>query len=198
VRGVQVERERGDERLALARGHLGDAPLMQRHATDELYVVRHHVPDEVVTRHRHGRPHQPPARLAHGGIRLGQQVVEHLCDGLPVLLVELLNPVLDRVALGRICALVLGLLCLVELGPQRARALGDDAAEVRGLPAQLLLGEVLELLLFPVDGVEQRLEALHLALVPRAEDRLDELLDHSPFLYSPCAATYSATPSGTQ
>ena len=48
--GIEVERQRRDEGLALAGRHLGDAPLVQHDAADQLHVVRHHVPRQVVTR----------------------------------------------------------------------------------------------------------------------------------------------------
>ena len=35
---IEVQRERGDERLALAGAHLGHPPLVQDHAADELHV----------------------------------------------------------------------------------------------------------------------------------------------------------------
>ena len=63
--GVEVARERRDERLALARFHLGDLPVMQRDAADELNV-------EVT------QSDGAHARLANGGERLGQKVVERL------------------------------------------------------------------------------------------------------------------------
>ena len=63
--GVEVARERRNERLALARFHLGDLPVMQRDAADELNV-------EVT------QSDGAHARLANGGERLGQKVVERL------------------------------------------------------------------------------------------------------------------------
>ena len=60
---VQVAGQRGDERLALAGAHLGDAALVQDHAADELHVVVAH-------------PEHALARLAADGEGLGQEVVE--------------------------------------------------------------------------------------------------------------------------
>ena len=60
---VEVDRERGDQRLALAGLHLGDLALVQDHAADQLHV-------EVALAQR------PLGRLAHGGEGLGQQIVE--------------------------------------------------------------------------------------------------------------------------
>ena len=65
---VEVARERGHERLALARLHLGDLTLVQGHAADELHV-------EVA------QADGALGRLAHDGEGLGQQVVERLAGG---------------------------------------------------------------------------------------------------------------------
>ena len=65
LEGVEVDRQRGDERLALAGLHLRDHALVQDHAADELHVEVTH------------------AEHALGGLtsdseRLRQQVVERL------------------------------------------------------------------------------------------------------------------------
>ena len=65
---VEVRGQHGDKRLALAGLHLGDAPLMQHYAADELHPKRLH-------------PQHAPRRLAHGGERLGQYVVRRLAVG---------------------------------------------------------------------------------------------------------------------
>ena len=62
---VQVQRQRGDQRLALARLHLGDAARVQDGAGEQLDVV-------VALADRAARG------LADGGEGLGQQVVERL------------------------------------------------------------------------------------------------------------------------
>ena len=41
---IQVNRQRGAQRLAFARGHLRDAPAVQRVTADELDVERDHFP----------------------------------------------------------------------------------------------------------------------------------------------------------
>ncbi len=63
--GVQIGREHGDERFALAGLHFRNAPLMQHDAADELHAEGLHAQNA-------------PARLAHGGECLRQQVVERL------------------------------------------------------------------------------------------------------------------------
>ena len=45
---VEVERQRGNEGLALAGRHFGDPALVDRHAADELDVEVHHVPRQLV------------------------------------------------------------------------------------------------------------------------------------------------------
>src|SRR5947199_8804995 len=61
--GVQVEGQRGDERLPLPRLHLGDLALVQHDPAEELDV-------EVA------QPDRPPRRLAHGGEGLGEDLFE--------------------------------------------------------------------------------------------------------------------------
>ena len=60
---VQVAGQGGDQRLALAGPHLGDASLVQDHAADELHVVVAHL-------------EHAPARLAAHGEGLDEDVVE--------------------------------------------------------------------------------------------------------------------------
>ena len=60
---VQIDGERGDQRLALAGAHLGDAAIVQHHAADELDVEGPHA--------------EHAARgLAHGGEGRHQEIVE--------------------------------------------------------------------------------------------------------------------------
>ncbi len=60
---VEIGRQRGDERLALARAHLGDFAAVEHDATDHLHVVM-------------ALADGPLGRLAHGGEGFGQQIVE--------------------------------------------------------------------------------------------------------------------------
>ena len=60
---VQVAGERRDEGLALAGAHLGDAPVVQDHAADELHVVVAHLEGAL-------------ARFAADGEGLGSRIVE--------------------------------------------------------------------------------------------------------------------------
>ena len=62
---VQVERERGDEGLALTGLHLGDVALVEDDPAHHLDV-------------EHALLRLAPARLAHGGVGLEEQLVERL------------------------------------------------------------------------------------------------------------------------
>ena len=72
---VEIDGERGDERLAFAGAHLGDGALVQHHAADELHV-------EMALAER------ALGRLADGGEGGNEQIVERLAGG--ELLAELL------------------------------------------------------------------------------------------------------------
>ena len=42
--GIEVDGQGGHQGLAFAGGHLGDAPAMQHHSTDQLHIKMHHTP----------------------------------------------------------------------------------------------------------------------------------------------------------
>ena len=71
VERVEIDRERRDQRLALAGAHLGDLAAVEDDAADHLHVVM------ALAEHALGR-------LAHRGEGLGQQVVERLALGEPL------------------------------------------------------------------------------------------------------------------
>ena len=60
---IEIDRQRRDERLALARAHFGDLAVVQRHAADQLHVEMAHLQHAL-------------AGFAHDGECLGQQRVE--------------------------------------------------------------------------------------------------------------------------
>ena len=78
-----------------------------------------------------GGAHQPAAGLPHGGERLGQELVQAGGQLLLVAGLQLVEPLLQLVPLDRVGAAVLGLPDLLQLGLERAGALGQPRAEAR-------------------------------------------------------------------
>jgi hypothetical protein len=72
--GVEVERQRGDEGLALAGGHFGDLALVQGDAADELDVEVHHVPGQLVVADQDLAADEAAGGVLHGGESLGQDL----------------------------------------------------------------------------------------------------------------------------
>ena len=70
LQGIEIGRQGGDERLALAGDHFGDGPRMEHHAADELHVIVPHA-------------EEPTAPLAADGKGLHEDVVEGLATGQP-------------------------------------------------------------------------------------------------------------------
>ena len=128
---VEIQRQGGDEGLAFAGGHLGDLALVQHHAADELHVVRHHVPNQLVPGDLDGGAHQPAARLAHGGERLRQQLVQARPQAPSCSAAPARGTGLPAVPLNRIGAAVLGFPDLLELRLERAGALGQPLPKSR-------------------------------------------------------------------
>ena len=135
---VQVERQRGDERLAFACLHLGDLPLVQHDAAHELAVERDHVPRERMSAYVRGGAHEMAARVLDERERLGQDVVQRLAARNALL--ELRRQARE-VRVGQVLFLIL-LLEMVDLCDDR-----------------------LELLQFPgVLGAENHLDDIHFPL----------------------------------
>src|SRR5262249_54774415 len=68
---------------------------------------------------------------------------------------------------------------LVDTRFELARAFMQNRAELRRLPAKLLLGDLLQPRVLLVDLVDDRLNLLALALMARADHRVDDSLEHS-------------------
>src|SRR2546426_250356 len=175
---VQVQRQRRDERLPLARRHLGDLPLMQHDAADELYVVRHHVPLEGAAGDHHLAAYQPAARLADRGEGLREDVVQGHLErldvgrlGLGQLLAEL-HPLLG------IRTVVLLPLQALDLRGHGACALGDQAAQLRRLALQLRIRQRLEPLLVAMNRAHDRADTFQLSLELGPEDLGEPTLVH--------------------
>ncbi len=62
---IEIRRQNGHQRLALAGLHLGNAPLMEHDAADQLYSEGLHA-------------QHPPGRLPHGGESLRKNIVRIL------------------------------------------------------------------------------------------------------------------------
>ena len=75
---VQVDGHRRDERLALARGHLGDLPLVQHERAEELDVEGNHVPGDGDADHVPVVSDQAAAGLLHHGEGFRKEVVLRL------------------------------------------------------------------------------------------------------------------------
>ena len=149
---VEVDRERGDERLAFARLHLRDLAAVQHHAAHQLNVEVAHVQD-------------PLAALAADGEGLGEQFVER---ELQVFLRRLDGVLVERHFL----------LHGVERFDDGAEAL----AELLRLAAELVIGEAAHLRFQRVDLLDDREHPLDVALVLRAENRGQYFVDHELFL----------------
>ena len=70
--GVEIHRQRGDQRFPLPGPHLGDLALVQHHAPEQLHV-------EVTL------PERAPRRLAHHRERLREEIIERLPRAQPLL-----------------------------------------------------------------------------------------------------------------
>ena len=109
--GIQVARQRRNERLALARAHLGDLAVVERHGADQLHV------EMTQTQRTH-------AGLAHRGERLGKDGFERFAVGDALLVFRrqgaqffvaaLLHGRFERVDLGDLRLIALELLSLAE------------------------------------------------------------------------------------
>ncbi len=147
----------------------------------------------------HRRPVESARRFPHRGERLGQQGVELRRQGLLVVRLEFVEAGLQAIALVRILAPVLGRPDLFEFGRRGAQPFRQACAEDGGLPANLIVRQPGKPFLLLLDGLDDWPDLLHFPVVLRAEDHLHQFLDHPcPFLYSPWAAIYSATASGTR
>ena len=80
-KGVQVKWHRGDKRLAFARGHFRDFPLMQHDTAEELHIKRHHVPLVRLAAHGPFLPAETAAGVFHRGERFRQDIIQRRAVG---------------------------------------------------------------------------------------------------------------------
>ena len=94
---VEVHRQRGDQRLALAGTHLGDLAQMQHHAADQLHVVVAHAEYAAtgLAAYREGLRQHLVQRFA-----TGDALLELVGPGLELLVGECLRLRFERVDLG--------------------------------------------------------------------------------------------------
>ena len=78
---VEVDRQRGHQRLALARGHLGNLAAVEYHATDNLHVVVHHVPGDLVAAGHPVVPVESLVALDGDGRVRSREVAVVVCGG---------------------------------------------------------------------------------------------------------------------
>ena len=74
--GVEIDRQRGDQRLAFAGGHFGDPARVQGIAADELHVERDHLPQQRMLADDDLRAAEPPAGVLDHGKGLGQDLIQ--------------------------------------------------------------------------------------------------------------------------
>ncbi len=91
AQGVQVGRQRGDERLALTRSHFRDIAVVQDHAADELHIEG-------------PQTQRPYGGLASHRESLCKQIVERFAVG--IALAEFVRPGLQGVVVERLQALL--------------------------------------------------------------------------------------------
>jgi hypothetical protein len=120
---VEIERENRHRGLAFTGRHFGDLALVEDDAADQLDVVRHHVPVQLMTGHHDLGAHEPTGRLPHGGEGLGEQIVESRLQLFLVSDFELVVAILELVPLfgiGTVVALLPDLLQLVLIRATRS------------------------------------------------------------------------------
>ena len=79
--GIQVNRQRGDERFAFAGFHFGDLAAMQHDAADQLHVEMAHVENAAAGLANHGEGLDQKV-VERGAVR--QSLFEFLCFARPV------------------------------------------------------------------------------------------------------------------
>ena len=76
--GVEIDRQGGNEGLALAGLHLRDQPAVQGDAADELDVEVHHVPHQRLAVDEHPAAAQATRGVLHHRVGLGHDLLQIL------------------------------------------------------------------------------------------------------------------------
>ena len=76
--GIQIDRHRRDEGLALARRHLGYLRFVKDDTADQLHIKRNHIPGQLVADDRLRGPHQAATGVLDHGIGFVQEIIHRL------------------------------------------------------------------------------------------------------------------------
>ena len=175
---VEIERQRRDERLALARRHLGDLALMQDDPADQLHIVGDHVPLHRVAGDHDLAAEQAARCFPHRRERLGEQIVERVLQLRSEVLLRRAQLVVQIGAFDGIGTVVLRLLQALDFAVPLTGALRDHLAEPRGLCLQLAVRDVLEAHFVLENRIHDRLDTLQLAVEPRPENLGEPPIGH--------------------
>ena len=184
-KGVQIERHRGHQRLAFAGRHLGDPPAMQLNSSDQLHVVRDHVPRHAVAGDLDLRSHQAATGFLDDCKRLRQNLFQSLAELFPRARFQLADLQAQGFALRGVGAHPLAASQRFDLLGDFRRPFRNPVPEFRRLRFQGVVrqrgqgGKAL------VDLRHQRSQPLHFAHMSRTDDFLDDSFDHRVFSASP-------------
>jgi hypothetical protein len=127
---------------------------------------------------------QAAAGLANGGKRFGKEIVQTCGQLFLVLALQLVEAVLQAVALNWIGAAMFRIPDTIQLGLDTANPLRQAFLEASSLGLEVGFSHILEPFLMSVDLLHHRLDALALAVEAGAEDRCHQCLDHSGSKYN--------------
>ena len=143
---VQIERHGRDQRLAFTGRHLGDLALVQRDAADQLHVVGHHVPGHGLAGHHDRCAQQTTAGFFYRGVGFGQDFIEDRLELFLEVLFYGQDPLAEAGTFFGVLGLTFGQAQFSQFPVEFSRPLLDDAAQLVGLSAQLIVGERLQFL----------------------------------------------------
>ena len=174
--GVQIQRQRRNQRFPLTGRHFRNARLVQHDPTNQLYVVRNHVPLGLMSRDDELGSHQPTACFADSRKGFRQQLAHCRFDFVFEFVLQLAHLFVEVFALGRIGTRVLRRLLVGKLLFQCPIALLEHGTKLWGLGSYLIVGQLGQPLLVIVNRVQDRLHLLELALETRPDDFRQQIL----------------------